>query len=402
MTLSEKPSLQSQMIFWGVIALVIFGFLTLFASVVLPFILGIAIAYLLNPLIDGLAKIKIPRTASSAVILVAFFTVVFGVIAVITPILGRELATLSKSIPDYFKTLSDILEPHIQALQTFIPGEDKPLPNFETIDTKGMFEKLMGSVNRETFKNGAFVMSKGLQTILGGGAAIGSFFTTLVLAPIVAFFMMRDWKRVQNWCTELMPHDHKPTILGLIKEIDGKISGFVRGQITVALVLAFLYAIALTIAGLKYGFLIGFAAGLLSIIPMLGSVVGFIVSLGVAWFQSGGDWSFLALIGGIFIVGQLIEGNILTPKLVGESVGLHPLWVFFAVMAGGALLGVLGMFLAVPVAAVTGVLIAFAISRYKSSDLYKSKKPATPKATKKKAPAKKSAPKKAVPKKTKK
>lgn len=366
--------LQSQAIFWVIILLLFIGFLAVFSSVLTPFVIGIAVAYLLNPLINTLAKIKIPRTLSSLIILVGFFSLVIGLIAVISPILSRELAELSRNTPDYLDTLLASIEPHITRLQTLITGEDKPLPNFDTIDRKALNAKIMASLNGESLQNGAMALSKSVKAIANGGAAIGSFFTTLVLAPIVAFFMMRDWVKIKNWCTELMPQDHKPTILDLIKQIDEKVSGFVRGQITVAVALAFIYAIALTLAGLKYGFLIGFVSGLLSIIPMLGSIVGFVISIGVAWFQSGGDIGFLALIGGIFLVGQIVEGNILTPKLVGESVGLHPLWVFFAVMAGGAVLGLLGMFLAVPVAAVTGVLIAFGIARYKSSNLYKSKK----------------------------
>ncbi len=157
--------------------------------------------------------------------------------------------------------------------------------------------------------------------------------------------------------------------MDLLKQIDQKLSGFVRGQISVAVMLGVAYAIALTIAGLKYGFMIGLMSGLLSVIPMVGSAVGLIVSVAVAWFQAG-DIVFVGIIAAIFIAGQVIEGNFLTPKLVGDSVGLHPLWVFFALLAGGSLLGILGMFLAVPVAAVIGVLLSFAIYKYKQSAYY--------------------------------
>ena len=167
-----------------------------------------------------------------------------------------------------------------------------------------------------------------------------------------------------------MPRDHKKTIKRLLGEMDLKLAGFVRGQISVAVMLGVVYAIALSLAGLKYGFLIGIISGLLSIIPMVGSTVGLIASVTVAWFQAG-DITFVAMIGGIFIVGQLIEGNIITPKLVGDSVGLHPLWVFFALLAGGSLFGIVGMLLAVPVAAVAGVLIGFGLDRYKKSQYFR-------------------------------
>ena len=194
--------------------------------------------------------------------------------------------------------------------------------------------------------------------------------------------MMKEWDNLTAWVTGLMPQDHKETILDLLKKIDTKIAGFVRGQISIAVILAIAYAIALSIAGLKYGFLIGLVSGLISVIPLVGSTLGLIVSVAVAWFQSG-DIMFVGIIGGIFIAGQLIEGNLLSPKIVGDSVGLHPLWVFFALMAGGALFGILGMLLAVPVAAVAGVLSSFALKQYKDSSFYKGKAK-KPKTTKKK------------------
>ena len=151
--------------------------------------------------------------------------------------------------------------------------------------------------------------------------------------------------------------------------IDRKLSGFIRGQLSVAFLLGLIYAIALTVAGLNYGFLIGISAGVLSIIPMVGSFLGLLASIAVAWFQSG-DISYVGIIAAIFMVGQVIEGNILSPKLLGDSVGLHPLWILFALMAGGSLFGILGMLLAVPVAAVVGVLTNFTIQEYKKSDVY--------------------------------
>src|SRR5690606_21553831 len=156
---------------------------------------------------------------------------------------------------------------------------------------------------------------------------------------------------------------HEATIRNLLRQIDTKISGFIRGQITVAFILGIVYAVSLSIAGLNYGFLIGLGAGLFSVIPFVGSTLGLIVAVGVAWFQTAGDWTYTAIIAAIFLAGQFIEGNFLTPKLVGDSVGLHPLWVLFALLAGGSLFGIVGMLLAVPVAAVIGVLVCCAIDR---------------------------------------
>ena len=186
-----------------------------------------------------------------------------------------------------------------------------------------------------------------------------------------------------------MPRDNKKTIMSLVKEIDVKLSSFIRGQLTVVLILAIGYAIALSLAGLKFGLLIGICAGLLCIIPMVGSIAGLFVAVAVALIQTSGDFVYAGIIAAIFIAGQTIEGYFLTPKLVGDSVGLHPLWVIFALMAGGSLFGIVGMLIAVPVAAIASVLIAFGTAQYKKSKYYKAHAPLKKKKTIKAKPAKK-------------
>ena len=209
--------------------------------------------------------------------------------------------------------------------------------------------------------------------IAAGGQAVIGGVTTLVLTPLVAFYMMREWPAITDWVEDLIPRHQEKTIQGLLKQIDGKLSGFIRGQLSVAFLLGIIYALALTMAGLDYGFLIGISAGFLSIIPMVGSIIGLVVSIAVAWFQAG-DLQYVFIIGAIFMVGQIVEGNVLSPKLLGDSVGLHPLWILFSLLAGGSLLGILGMLIAVPVAAVVGVLFSFAISQYKESAVYNAPK----------------------------
>ncbi|HEY8190325.1 MAG TPA: AI-2E family transporter, partial [Micavibrio sp.] len=189
------------------------------------------------------------------------------------------------------------------------------------------------------------------------------------ITPIVAFFMMEEWVRITKWIDDMIPRDSYRTIRDLLTQMDRKVSGFVRGQVTISCVLAIAYAIALSIAGLKFGFLIGLMAGILSIVPMVGSMIGLVVAVLVAWLQSH-EWSYVGIIAAIFLVGQFLEGNIITPRIMGKSVGLHPLWILFSLLAGGALFGIVGMILAVPVAAIIGVLAAFAIDRYKSSSYY--------------------------------
>jgi predicted PurR-regulated permease PerM len=190
--------------------------------------------------------------------------------------------------------------------------------------------------------------------------------------PIVAFYMMIDWPRLTNKVQDIIPHKNKSRIKTILSDIDRSLAGFIRGQLTVCLFLGGFYAIGLSLMGLQYGFFVGVAAGVLSIIPYVGSIFGLIASVGLAYYQFGG-WEYPVIALAIFVVGQLIEGNYLTPKLVGESVGLHPLWVIFVLMAGGALMGIVGMMIAVPVAAIIAVFIRHAISVYKDSSYYKGK-----------------------------
>ena len=347
-----KPS--THIIFWLATAALFVLSLLLFKTVLLPFVIGIAVAYLLNPVVGQFGDIGISRGPASLMILFSFliFTLVF--IGGISPILYREMALFSEDLPSYIEKFWALMHPVTAILEEHIGGVGQ-----------GGLESIL--------KDNASSATKAAQIIFGklaaGGQAIIDMVSVAIFMPIVAYFMMKEWPQVTAWVHDLIPHHSRAEVLNILKQIDQKLSGFVRGQITVALILGISYALMLTLAGLKYGFLIGLMSGFLSVIPMVGSAVGLIVSVAVAWFQAG-EPTFVLLIAGIFIGGQVIEGNILTPKLVGDSVGLHPLWVFFALLAGGSLLGVLGMFLAVPVAAVIGVLLSFVLQKYKQSAYY--------------------------------
>ena len=361
---------RNQALFWSLSFLGFLSFIYIFKSILLPFVLGIAVAYLLNPLVNAFRTAGIGRKLATFSILGGFLFVVAALLAVLAPVLSKQMTQLINDFPQYLDQVNQALTPYAQKVSALLGQENSE-------DIQGFLKDQSGMAINIA------------QNIAGGLAKGGQLFfdlvSVIVLMPVVAYFMMVEWNTMTDWVKDLMPRDHKKTILNLLSQMDQKISGFVRGQISVAVILAVLYAVALTIAGLKYGFLIGLVSGLLAIIPMVGSVIGLIVSVGVAWFQSG-DLTFVAIIAGIFLAGQLLEGNVLSPKIVGESVGMHPLWVFFALMAGGSLFGILGMLLAVPVAAVAGVLLAFGIAQYKLSALYKGK--VKPKSKKAKANAK--------------
>lgn len=371
-----KPKMH--LMFWGGATLLFLGFIWIFNDVLTPFVLGIAIAYLLNPIVNGLVKVKLPRLVAVSIILLSFFLFVFVVVIFAAPPLAREATALAESIPDYVDQLIEYATPYLTKVQEQFGGD-------YIVSTKTFLQSNAGKIIQITGG-----LAGGLAN---GGQAVVGFLTTLVLTPLVAFMLMIEWPHITKWINDLIPRKNEKVVTNLLTEMNAKVAGFVRGQITVAFFLGVIYAIALSVAGLNYGFLIGIAAGFLSIIPMVGSTLGLLVSVVVAWFQMG-TFEFVGVIAAIFVVGQIIEGNILTPKLVGDSVGLHALWVLFALMAGGSVLGILGMLLAVPVAAVVGVLLGFAIAQYKGSSLYAVaplKKTAV-----KKTPVKKKAVKKAV------
>ena len=356
---------KNQFTFWSLTILGFVGLVYLFQSVLLPFVLGGAIAYLLNPAVQKLQRFKLSRNFSVLILLLVFLTFAVLIFAVFLPPLYREITQLIQEIPGYAKYLVTWSAPYIEQIQLSMGISD-------TEDLQALIGHHAGS--------GAHIIQRAAKGLMAGGSAFADFIALLVITPVMAYFMMQEWPAITKFIDDLLPRDHRITIMNLFKEIDQKLSGFIRGQISVVFLLALLYAVALMVAGLKYGFIIGLCAGLLSIIPMLGSILGLVVAATVAWFQTG-DFAYMGMIAGIFVAGQIIEGYVLTPKLVGESVGLHPLWVFFAVMAGGSLFGIVGMLLAIPVAAIASVLVAFGMHHYKKSAFYKAstKKKATQK-----------------------
>lgn len=363
--------IKTQMTFWAAATALFLVFIWMFKAVLTPFVLGIVIAYLLNPLVKRFSTKGIKRTTSTIIILLVFFVLIAAIIVLVAPIIAKESADLIEAAPSLLDKFFLLIQPYTEWFQANV-GEGY------ITDAKTFMKENVSKI---------LSVSGGIAGgIAAGGQAVVGTLTTLVLTPLVAFYMMKEWPAITDWVESLIPRDKEKMVQGLITQIDRKLAGFIRGQLMVAFFLGIIYAVALTIAGLNYGFLIGIIAGVLSIIPLVGSTIGLLVSVAIAWFQAG-ELNYVLIIAAIFFVGQLVEGNILSPKLLGDSVGLHPLWILFALMAGGSLFGILGMLIAVPVAAVVGVLLSFAIMQYKSSSLYK-KAPAkkiTAKAKKKKA-----------------
>tara|TARA_R110002126_G_scaffold13118_3_gene56854 strand:+ start:389445 stop:390569 length:1125 start_codon:yes stop_codon:yes gene_type:complete len=368
-------SIERQSVFWFFIfSLTLLSFWIL-QSVLLPFVLGAAIAYLLDPFVERLDKWGLNRSLSTIFMLITCLLVLTSILILIVPALFNELKTLISAAPGYIASLKSFSAPYIEVIKqkTGLESQNDILAI--------LFEQKETALKASnTFING----------LAAGGSSVLTIITILALTPLSAFFFIREWPKLMTYLESLLPRTHEKTIKALLLRMHEIVSGFIRGQLMVACFLGIFYAVALKLAGLQYGVIIGLSAGVLSIIPMLGAIGGLIAATATAWLTTF-ELGYTGLIAGIFIFGQIIEGNFLTPKLVGDQVGLHPLWVIFAVMAGGALMGIAGMFLAVPVAAIIGVLIGFAITQYKATELYTGKnaektkkKPTTKSKTKKK------------------
>jgi len=347
--------LKEQALFWVTAVVMLLIFVWMFKIILLPFVVGTAIAYLLNPLLVKLGELNISRTVSTILILFTFTVLVISLCLLLLPPLYREVVQLADRAPEYADSIWSRLQPYVAVVEETMIEDD--------------FDESVQDAIRSNVSNALSVSSSVLGRLLDGGRALISITTFAIVTPLVAFFMMIEWHRITDWVDELLPRHSYDQVKSLLARIDKKISGFIRGQLLVALLLAVLYAVALTIAGLQYGFIIGLAAGMLSIIPLLGSSAGLFVGMGVAWLQTS-ELSFVAVVAAVFMLGQFLEGNFITPKIMGDSVGLHPLWILFSLMAGGALFGIVGMVIAVPVAAAAGVLLSFAIEQYKQSHYY--------------------------------
>lgn len=347
--------LRRQIIFWLLTLAVFIAFLMLFSSILLPFIAGMALAYFLDPVADRLERIGLSRLMATVVILVSFVVVFVLSLMIIIPVLASQLNDFIQRVPDY-----------VTQLQSFIATSNASwLPDW----VNGQMGTIKQNFSRYLSEGVGFIGTL-IEQIWNSGKALLDIASLLVVTPVVAFYLLLDWDHMIEKVDSWVPRNQVATVRKLATELDNTIAGFVRGQGSLCLILGIFYAIALSVAGLNFGLLIGFFTGMISFIPYVGSTVGLLLSLGVALVQFWPDFVWVGVIAGIFFLGQFIEGNILQPKLVGKSVGLHPVWLMFALFAFGALFGFVGVLVAVPAAAAVGVLVRFAISRYLESDLY--------------------------------
>lgn len=349
-------SFRRQMQFWLLALIAFILFMTVFSSVMLPFVAGMAVAYLLDPVCDYLERHGFGRLWATLIILFGFVLVLILFFLMLVPLLGNQFVEFVNKLPELVKGLQGLITENFGNRLISLVGLNPEDTQTYLIDF---------------LKEGAGWLSSLGKSLLSGGQALMSIVSLLVITPVVAFYLLLDWdhmvERIDSW----LPRDHQETIRQLARDMDSAVAGFVRGQVSVCLALGTFYAIALVLTGLNFGLLIGMGAGLISFIPFVGAGLGFIVSLGVALLQFWPDWTMIVLVGAIFGVGQFLEGNVFQPKFLGKSTGLHPVTLMFALFAFGYLFGFVGMLIAVPAAAMIGVLARFALKQYLASPLYK-------------------------------
>ncbi|MEM7073857.1 MAG: AI-2E family transporter [Pseudomonadota bacterium] len=349
---------RTQLRYWGIAAAVLLLALWFLGDQILPFVLGGTIAYLLDPIADWLERKGLSRAFAVAVISLGTTIVFVLSILLIIPTLIEQAVNLFKVAPEA-----------AAQMQAFLTERFPDLVNENS------------TMRRSLQTIGEAIEAKGAQFIeaaVTSAASLVNIIVLLVIVPVVAVYMLYDWDRMVAEVDKLLPRDHAPVIRKLAREVDATIASFIRGMGTVCLLLGCYYAIALMLVGLQFGLVVGAFAGLVTFIPYLGAIIGGVLAIGLALFQFWGDWVSIGLVAGIFMVGQMVEGNILTPKLVGSSVGLHPVWLLFALSVFGALFGFVGMLVAVPLAAAIGVLVRFAADNYLHSILYQGVSRQTP------------------------
>ena len=346
-------TLTRQMTFW-MLALVA-GVLALWIlrAILLPFVAGMALAYLLDPLANRLERVGLGRMVAALIIIGAIVLIFVALILVFVPLLASQLGAFIERLPTYVQRLQALaVDPNRDWLRRILGAN------------------VADAQISELAKQGAVWASGFLRSLWSGGQALLSILSLIIVTPIVAFYLLYDWNAMVTTVDSWIPLQHRDTVRGLAREMNETIASLVRGQTAVCLIIGSYYAVSLTFAGLNFGLLIGLISGAITFIPYVGSMTGMIVATGVAIAQFWPQYTPILIVVGIFLVGQFLEGYVLSPKLVGESIGLHPVWLLFALFTFGYLFGFVGLLIAVPLAALIGVLSRFALKQYLASPFY--------------------------------
>lgn len=349
-------TLRNQVLIWAGIFLVAVLLLWVFRSILLPFVVGMALAYLLNPLVNLLQRIRIPRSLASAIVLVLVIALILGLVLMLVPLVSTQVAGLVVGLPAYIGDLQKVVQDLAPQLNEWLGPERAAQLESTLADMVGSGIELAGAVAAQIAQSGFGV----LNTLV-----------VLFITPVVAFYLLLDWDGMVQRVDGLLPRQHREEVRGVLGQIDRAMAGWLRGQGSVIIVLCIYYCTSLWMVGLDFGIAIGLIGGFLSFVPYVGFLIGFAISVTVALVQFWPDmWVRLVIVFGIYAVGQFLEGNILVPNLVGQSININPVWLMFSLFAFGLLFGFVGLLLAVPLTAIAGVLTRYALQKYQESSLY--------------------------------
>lgn len=344
-------SVREQWTWWGIALLLFLVFLWYMGNAIAPYLVGAGLAYVLDPWADWLEEHGLSRIFATSLIMALMFLVFFLGMVLVVPVIAEQARALIAAAPGFFERSFDFMIDRFPSIK-----EENSTINQALQDVKARIQE-----SGLTLANG----------ILGSILGVFDFLMLVVISPVVAFYLLYDWNRLVATIDGWLPRQHAYHIRQIAANIDSVLAGFLRGQLSVVTILAIFYASALGIVGLQFGIFVGMFAGLISFIPFVGSILGGALAIGLAVFQFWGEWWWILVVGLIFLAGQAIEGNVLTPWLVGGSVRLHPVMLMFALSAFGTLFGFVGLMIAVPVAAAFGVLARFALAQYLEGRLYK-------------------------------
>lgn len=349
-------SVDRQAAFWLVVGAAFLALLWLLGDILLPFVVGAAIAYFLSPLADRLARAGIGRTPAAVLIILVFVLLLILAIMLLGPLVFDQLRQLVETLPRDLHRLQAAVEEWAKG--RFGAGYDGVSKSFKS-SLDSVAESWSGS------------MTWALKQVWSRGLALVNLLSLLLITPVVAFYLLADWPSVVDRFDRSLPRDHAPTIRRLGSEINAAVSAFVRGQGTICLILAAIYSIGLTLIGVRYSVVVGLAVGAMSFVPFVGWALGLAIAGAIAVAQGWPDLSLLAKVAALFAFTSMLDTVLLSPKIVGPRVGLHPVWLIFSVLAFGSLLGLVGVLIAVPVAAAIAVLVRFAIGVYLDSPIYR-------------------------------
>lgn len=348
-------TLRNQVLIWISFFVVLTLLLWLFRGILLPFVVGAALAYLLNPIVNVLQRWKFKRGWATAVVLLAVITIVIGLLVMLVPLVAQQVVGLLQRFPGYVTDLQELARRWSPEINEWLGPE-----------RAAQFESSIADLARQALGFLTTLPGELVNIGLTGASVIGF----IVLTPVVAFYLLLDWEGMVRGLQGLLPQAYRGEINGILKDIDSAMAGVIRGQGGVLLIDAAFYGTALSLIGLNFGLAVGIFAGLLSFVPFVGAVTGLGLSVGIAIVQFWPNYWMVVAVLAIFGGWQFIEGNILYPKLVGSSININPVWLMFALLASGALFGFVGLLLAVPIAAIVAVLIRFGVRKYKESALY--------------------------------